>query len=369
MTADDIGPLRRFPLIPDDSGEVSALVSVVRRLCVAKSVAEVMETVVHPARALLGAGGVTFVLRDGDFCHYAEEDAISPLWKGKRFPLDACISGWCMKEARPAVIPDIYQDPRIPHDAYRPTFVRSLAMVPVPVDQPIAAMGAYWPNIRTISAGEVDLLQTIGNAAALALSNVAHRREKDRQARDRDELAHRIKNVFAVVMALSNMTDASTVPEFREALNGRLSALKAAHAELLDRETGTVELSELVNRLLLPLVKGETVRLALDGPKVLLPERIAAGMALVVQELATNSVKYGSLSAAAGRVSVSWARDGDRLHLSWEESDGPPVRPPTRAGFGTRLIKVVTARQLRGEADLRYEPDGFRATLTATLAD
>ena len=129
--------------------------AVIRRLTICSSVQEIMETVTPAARTLLAADGITFVLRDGGECFYAEEDAVSPLWKGRRFPIDACISGWCMVHRRAAVIPDVYRDPRIPHDAYRPTFVRSLAMVPVRQDDPVAAMGAYWRTPRPIAPDAV----------------------------------------------------------------------------------------------------------------------------------------------------------------------------------------------------------------------
>jgi signal transduction histidine kinase len=119
------------------------------------------------------ADGVTFVLRDGDLCYYAEEDAVSPLWKGRRFPMSACISGWCMMEEKPAVIPYIYADPRIPQDAYRSTFVRSLAMVPVLHElAAIAAMGAYWAGPREVTPEELELLETVANSAALAIAFV-----------------------------------------------------------------------------------------------------------------------------------------------------------------------------------------------------
>lgn len=134
---------------------------------------EVMQVTTQAARSLLHAGGVTFVLRDGDLCYYAEEDAVSPLWKGRRFPMSACISGWCMTEERPAVIPDIYANPRIPQDAYRPTFVRSLAMVPVRHEHAaIAAMGAYWASSRQVTPEELELLETVANSAALAIALV-----------------------------------------------------------------------------------------------------------------------------------------------------------------------------------------------------
>jgi two-component sensor histidine kinase len=168
----------RFPLVPPNAAGPAGLVTVVRRLSIARSLEEIMEVVTNAARTLLHADGITFVLREGDLCHYAEEDAISPLWKGNRFPMSACISGWCMVEGKAAVIPDIYQDERIPHDAYRPTFVRSLAMVPVRQDDPIAAVGAYWSTRRETTAAEVDLLQAIANAAGLAIAQVELRSEE-----------------------------------------------------------------------------------------------------------------------------------------------------------------------------------------------
>src|SRR5262249_3421389 len=113
------------------------LVDVVQDLSLARDLASIMEIVRHAARELTGAGGATFVLRDDGKCYYAEENAIAPLWKGHRFPLEACISGWAMLNRQPAVVPDIYKDPRIPIEAYRPTFVRSLAMVPIRTVDPI----------------------------------------------------------------------------------------------------------------------------------------------------------------------------------------------------------------------------------------
>ncbi|MBW6420465.1 HD domain-containing protein [Rhizobium sp. XQZ8] len=143
------------------------------RMSMARGLDEVMMIVRQSARRLVGADGVTFVLRDGDKCHYADEDAISPLWKGQRFPLEACISGWAMQHAEVVVIEDIYKDDRIPHAAYRPTFVKSLAMVPVRQDDPIGAIGAYWAKAARPCDESVRILQRIANSAAIAITNVS----------------------------------------------------------------------------------------------------------------------------------------------------------------------------------------------------
>jgi GAF domain-containing protein len=109
MSLEHSEQVTRFPLVRNASTDAEALVAIVRRLSKAHSLPEVMEIVTHAARTLLAADGVTFVLRDGDRCYYAEEDAISPLWKGKRFPMGACISGWCMTERQAVAIPSTAQ--------------------------------------------------------------------------------------------------------------------------------------------------------------------------------------------------------------------------------------------------------------------
>ena len=173
-----------FPLFDAEASEADALTAVIRRLSSAHTLPEVMAVTTHAARALVNADGVTFVLREGDLCYYADEDAVGPLWKGKKFPIDTCISGWVMEHGECVAIPDIREDDRIPQDAYRPTFVRSLAMAPIRQEEPIGAMGAYWENTHSATAEEMERLQTIANAAALAVAYV-QRCETEAALRDR----------------------------------------------------------------------------------------------------------------------------------------------------------------------------------------
>jgi len=149
------------------------LVSVVQRLSMARNVETITAIVRRAVRDLTGADGATFVLRDGERCFYADEDAISPLWKGQRFPLGACISGWTMLNRQPAVIEDIYIDPRIPHDAYRPTFVKSLVMMPIRTIAPVGAIGAYWAKKHLATAEEVELLHALADSVSIALEAAA----------------------------------------------------------------------------------------------------------------------------------------------------------------------------------------------------
>jgi uncharacterized BrkB/YihY/UPF0761 family membrane protein len=143
-----------------------------RELAAASTIARVGEIVRKAARRLTSADGATFVLRDGDLCFYADEDAIGPLWKGQRFPMTQCISGWAMLHKESVTVPDIERDDRIPLAAYRPTFVRSLVMVPINREQPVGAIGAYWSWTGLDSTEPVKALEKLAAAAAEAIDRI-----------------------------------------------------------------------------------------------------------------------------------------------------------------------------------------------------
>jgi response regulator RpfG family c-di-GMP phosphodiesterase len=153
-------------------GEEGELIESIQQLSLARSVAQIQAIVRHTARRLTGADGATFVLRDGDLCHYADEDAIAPLWKGQRFPMTACISGWVMLNRQAAMLPNVDADDRIPADAYRPTFVKSLLMVPIRKLDPIGAIGNYWATHHQPTDRETMLLQALADSTAMAMENV-----------------------------------------------------------------------------------------------------------------------------------------------------------------------------------------------------
>lgn len=161
------------------------LMRAVQELSLARSLPDVQRIVRTSARELTGADGATFVLRDNGKCFYADEDAIAPLWKGSRFPMEICISGWAMLNRDAAVIPDIYKDSRIPHEAYRPTFVKSLVMVPIRKLDPIGAIGNYWAHERQPSEQEVSLLQALADSTSVAMENVAVYSELEQRVKDR----------------------------------------------------------------------------------------------------------------------------------------------------------------------------------------
>jgi len=210
---------------PQRLGDVAGLVAVIRRLAVVPTLAETMAIVIQAVRSLLKADGATFILREGALCHYADEHAVAPLWKGRRFPMSACISGWCMTHNQSVAIADIYADDRIPHDAYRPTFVRSLAMAPVRRGEPFAAIGAYWSQPHQASADELDLLQTIADASGLAISvaQLAPVAEARLAAQAAEARYHAVFNQAAVGVA-------------RAALDGRFLEVNARFSQITGYE-------------------------------------------------------------------------------------------------------------------------------------
>lgn len=148
------------------------LVSVIQDLSFAKSQEEVRDIVRHAARGLTEADGATFVLLEDGHCFYVDEDAIGPLWKGSRFPVETCISGWAMMNKQHCVIPDVFADKRIPQDFYRNTFVKSLAMVPIRTADPIGAIGIYWADHHAATDTEVELIQALADTTAVALESI-----------------------------------------------------------------------------------------------------------------------------------------------------------------------------------------------------
>ena len=140
------------------------------RIAVAETLDSLIEVVRTTARAVCSSDGVTFVLRDGDKCHYVEEDAIAPLWKGQRFPIETCISGWAMLNSKTVVLKDIYADNRVLHDAYRKTFVKSLVIVPVRTFAPVAAIGTYWREHRNFTVQEIATIEALADSVGEAMS-------------------------------------------------------------------------------------------------------------------------------------------------------------------------------------------------------
>ncbi len=355
------------------------LIETIEALSSTRTIEDIAAVVRSAARRISEADGVCFVLRDGDQCWYLDEDAIGPMWKGQRFPMSACISGWAMLHGQTAVIPDIYLDDRIPHDAYRPTFVKSLVMTPVRAKDPIAAIGSYWAVGQIPSPDTVIRLETMARATAAAIENArlyaSLTDSLERRTFLLRELDHRVKNTLASVQSIARQTlrTAPSPADFAESFESRLMGLSQAH-ELLTRQAwGRTDLRDVVEAALQPFGGLADPRFIARGPAIALTPETAVALHMTLHELMVNAAKHGALTTASGQVTVVWrledvnGRPG--LVLEWVERGGPPVFAPKRQGFGTRLLERGIVRDLAGEASLSYQPKGLTYSLRVPLSE
>lgn len=164
-----MAPLNQTPARKTPLASLTEATSAISR---AHSLADVIAMIRASARTLIGCEGITIVRREGDLCHYVEEDAIGPLWKGQTFPEVACISGWSMVNRQTVVVPDISVDDRIPHELYAETFVRAVAMSPIKKASPVGAIGAYWSRPYEPTQWEIETLDALAEAAATAIEHM-----------------------------------------------------------------------------------------------------------------------------------------------------------------------------------------------------
>ena len=218
----------------------------------------------------------------------------------------------------------------------------------------------------------VALIEGIAALAATAMDNARLHRDArleiaQREAAERDrelllqEIKHRIKNTLATVQAIASHTFTQAPANEKQAFTARLRALASAH-DMLTAEWSEVPLGDLVQRAVRPFEDPEGKRFAIEVPPTSVCSRQAFALSLALHELATNAIKYGALSAPGGRVEISATQQGGALALVWRECDGPPVEPPTRQGFGTRMISHALNADL-GEVRLDWAPTGLVCTI------
>lgn len=221
-------------------------------------------------------------------------------------------------------------------------------------------------------------LQCRADGTPLALSgfssNISERKfaEEHRMVLAR-ELTHRVKNTLATVGAVVSQTlrDATSLAEGRIAVAGRIVSLGTAHELLVRDEVEGAAISEIVERVLAPFIDSGGSRFSLEGPAIRLSPEITLALSMALHELATNAIKYGALSVLDGSVQVRWALAGNaaqrRFRFSWIECGGPPVTPPTRVGFGTRMIERVLSGRVTGKPAMDYLPEGARFEIEAPV--
>ena len=198
------------------------------------------------------------------------------------------------------------------------------------------------------------------------LADEERQRANQRQELLIAELNHRVRNILGLIRGLISQSKSgvSSVEQFAEVVGGRVQALARAHDQITRHQWGPGALSELITAEAEAYLSGAAQRVRLAGsPTALAPEAFSI-LSLVIHELMTNSAKYGALHEQRGYVAIDWRRDakGD-LIIDWREHDGPPVKPPTRRGFGSTIIEHSIPHDLDGEVSLDYRPEGLRARI------
>ena len=208
------------------------------------------------------------------------------------------------------------------------------------------------------------------NLILLAIEDITERKNAARhQEMLIGELNHRVKNVLATVQALMTQTSrrSALLEDFTDTFTGRLHALAQAHNLLVEKEWVGADVGQIVRDTLAPYRTNDEARVVVEGPKLMVRPQVGVALMMILHELATNALKYGALSVPAGRLMVSWQQDGageaERYHVRWREEGGPKVTPPSRQGFGTKLIERSTTHELGGEARLDYREEGVRCEL------
>jgi two-component sensor histidine kinase len=221
----------------------------------------------------------------------------------------------------------------------------------------LGMISTHWRKPHTPSESD---LQRFDILARLAADLIERKLTEDRIALLGHEAEHRTNNLLATVQAAVRLTRADSLADYKKAIVGRIQALANSHSLFAQSRWSGAELRNLAQQELSPY--GQT-RVEIEGPDVSLEPSIAQMVALCVHELTTNAAKYGALSVADGRVRLEWSRDRDgRVSLRWSERGGPLVTPPTRRGFGTKMLESFL--QMQGKIQLDWRPEGLRCEIT-----
>jgi PAS domain S-box-containing protein len=224
----------------------------------------------------------------------------------------------------------------------------------VHIERPDGSRGVALVDIEAVKDSDGNIIGAVNCFQDITERKRAEEREKI-LAREVD---HRAKNLLALVQATIQLTHADTVEDFKAAIEGRLQAISNAHTLLAQSRWAGANLHTLLTEELAPYNLGGTSRANIKGPELVLEAKLAQTIAMVLHELTTNAVKYGALSVPSGRLLVEWSRDETQVAIHWSEADGPTVTPPSRRGFGTRVVSRVV-HELNGKLQFDWKSEGL----------
>ncbi|WP_281024595.1 PAS domain-containing sensor histidine kinase [Methylobacterium segetis] len=272
------------------------------------------------------------------------------------------------------IIADAEHDPRTAADAAALIDINARALLNLPVLEHGRLVASFFVTkgaAYTWSSQDVTFVQAVADRARGAIRRV---QAEEQQAVLNRELSHRMKNLLAMVQAITmqTMRNATDLEQARETLAARLIALGKGHDILLEHEYKGASLAEVVRSAVALHDDGQPGRFQISGPEVHTGPSAALSLSLMLHELGTNAAKYGALSTAGGQVVLLWTIDQTEVEplvrLCWAEQGGPPVTPPSRKGFGSRLIERGLAGAVGGNITLAFEPTGLVCNVEAPLA-
>ncbi|HYF89503.1 PAS domain S-box protein [Azospirillum sp.] len=237
------------------------------------------------------------------------------------------------------------------------------------VDETFTHLNGETRYYRSVKAPLRDEAGAIIGLVGITSDMTERRKAEERERLLAREVDHRAKNLLTVVQSIVQLTRADDIDSFTAATIGRIQSLARAHSLLAASRWEGAELKPIIEEELAPFAVKNASRVRMSGPSIRLRPEAAQAIALVVHELATNAAKYGALSRESGRLDVTWAvtvgsGEAGRLGLRWQERGGPPVRPPSRRGFGSTVMRASVERQLQGQVSLDWNPDGLVCELT-----
>jgi two-component sensor histidine kinase/integral membrane sensor domain MASE1 len=284
---------------------------------------------------------------------------------------------------------DITADPRYgrnpPHqgmpEGHPP--VRSYLAAPVRSRSGEVLGGLFFghPDVGVFDDRAERLIRGLATHAAIAIDNARlfqaaqreinqRRRAEGHQRLLMNELNHRVKNTLATVqsMGAQSLRSGRSLDEAKEAFVSRIMALSQAHNLLTAESWESADLEDVVRMAVAAFDEPDRSRFSIAGPGVRLKAAHALGLAMALHELGSNATKYGALSSDGGSVAIAWTvGDGGEVTFVWQEAGGPPVEPPLRRGFGSRLIQEGLAREFAGDVEMDYRPGGLHCELRFVL--
>jgi len=323
----------------DRMRDLEALLEARDRLGEARRMEDIARVASRAARRLGRAEAAAFVLREGDQCHYLEEYADSPLWKGQRFPMNASIGGWAMLNKRSAFVPDTGCDDRVSAGEIPTASVRSLVMVPIGMDDPLGAIGIHWSRLRSVGEEEMALYLKLADATAQSVANLRGKAELERRIRERAasleavnkelegfarSVSHDLRSPLAVIVGYADLLADEGRVDLAKSDRAKVIDIRAAAMRMNALIDDMLSLSQVIQREVAPrrvdlsaLAEDILSRLSVAEPGRQVEARVQPGLWLIgdaglmriaIGNLLSNAWKYSSKRATAhievGRTEV-----------------------------------------------------------------